>query len=96
MAAEVRQLRALGGGRFRIESGPYHRRFLDGYYPMHVSLRVRLAGSGLRLEQVTPAATEGFEVSAPADEIAIDAWFEGRLVIGLEFSEAAGRSDQLE
>ncbi|HEY9199308.1 MAG TPA: hypothetical protein VIR60_08075, partial [Gammaproteobacteria bacterium] len=40
VAAQVKILRRLESGLYRISSGPYHRRFFDGYFPMRLSLEV--------------------------------------------------------
>jgi len=79
LEADSRALSANGDGSFRIDNGPFMRRFLDGYYPMQVSERILLAGSGLRFADIKPARQPGFEVEVSADTIRFDAWFEGRL-----------------
>jgi hypothetical protein len=77
--ADSRSLTAIGDGGFRIDNGPFMRRFLDGYYPMRVSVQILLAGSGLRFAGIKPERQPGFEVEFDAGEIRFDAWFEGRL-----------------
>lgn len=66
-------------GTYHVNSGPFMRRFLDGYYPMHVSMDVRLRTDRLRYLDITPAKQDGLEVSAGPHEVKFDAWFEGRL-----------------
>ncbi len=85
VAARVRILRSLANGNFRLQQGPYHRRFLDGYYPYRVSLELRFARAGLRLLRIEPPAQPGFSVVPTADGIEIDARFEGILTITAEF-----------
>jgi hypothetical protein len=82
--ARSRALTPHADGSFVLRNGPYLRRFLDGYYPMHVSLRVSL-DTPLELVETRPAAQPGFDVKANADEVFIDARFEGRLVTELRF-----------
>ena len=79
LEADSRAVKANGDGSFRIDNGPFMRRFLDGYYPMRVSARIRLADSGLRFAGIKPAHQPGFEVEVGADTVHFDAWFEGRL-----------------
>lgn len=68
-----------------LRNGPYMRRFLDGYYPMRVTMTVSLGDSDLRYESLTPAAQPGFTVRIGQDdhgrdEVGYDTWFEGRLI----------------
>lgn len=80
LEADSRALNVNGDGSFRIDNGPFMRRFLDGYYPMRVSERIQLADSGLRFAGIAPAHQPGFEVEVDAHSIRFDAWFEGRLL----------------
>jgi len=77
--ADSQALSANGDGSYRIDNGPFMRRFLDGYYPMRVTERILLAGSGLRFAGIEPARQPGFVVAVGDDAIRFDAWFEGRL-----------------
>lgn len=77
--AESLSLMPNDDGSFRLSSGPFMRRFLDGYYPMRVSGEIELGDSGLRFAGITPAHQAGFRVELTANTIRFDAWFEGRL-----------------
>lgn len=79
LAAETRALSSNGDGGYRIDNGPFMRRFLDGYYPMRVSQKIVLADSGLVFSGIRPALQPGFEVKVTNESIHFDAWFEGRL-----------------
>ncbi len=79
LEAESLVLTAGEDGNYRINNGPYMRRFLDGYYPMHVTVQVVLADSGLEFASIKPESQPGFSVENNANEIRIEAWFEGRL-----------------
>lgn len=85
--AQSRALQSLGDGMYRLRNGPYMRRFLDGYYPMRVALRVAYPGDRLRLVGQTPANQEGFHVDHTRDGLDVDATFEGRLVTCFDFCE---------
>lgn len=76
---ESRALSSDGTDRFSLANGPYLRRFLDGYYPMRVSMQVNLATPRLRFEDISPPPQPGFQVNVSADQVSYDAWFEGRL-----------------
>jgi hypothetical protein len=76
-------------GSYSLRNGPFMRRFLDGYYPMHVSMEVSYAGTGLQLASVSPVTQQGFQVWQKNDQIKYEAWFEGRLKTELRFYPAA-------
>ncbi len=90
VSAETRALRDNGDGSWTLASGPFMRRFLDGYYPMRVSMSVAYPKS-LRLVDMSPAAQPGFRVWHEAQTVRIDTWFEGQLRTEIRF-EAAARS----
>lgn len=88
LEADSRALRVNDDGSFRIENGPFMRRFLDGYYPMRVSEQILLADSGLRFSAIKPVQQPGFEVEVNVDTVHFDAWFEGRLRTEVELLPA--------
>jgi hypothetical protein len=61
------------------------RSFLDGYYPMHVSLEIVLPPGNWRLFGSRPARQPGFEVQYAAGTVTADAWFSGRLYTEFHF-----------
>lgn len=83
--AETRALAPEGAGGYVLRNGPYMRRFLDGYYPMRVTLTVRLATPALRFAHIEPAPQTGFDVTVGADEIRYETMFEGRLRTAIHF-----------
>ena len=87
--AVTRALHANDDGSFSLRSGPFMRRFLDGYYPMHVSMQVSFSGTGLHLASVSPASQQGFQVWKHPGQIGYEAWFEGRLKTELKFYPGA-------
>ena len=96
IGAESRALRYLGEGRYRLQNGPFLRRFLDGYYPMRVTLDVRYPESALRLAAWQPATEPGFDLAREPGRVTLDAAFEGRLYTCLDFTlpEIAGQAFQ--
>ncbi len=84
--ALTRALIANDDGSYSLRSGPFMRRFLDGYYPMHVSMQVLYTGTGLELTSVSPNAQKGFQVLKKPEQISYEAWFEGRLKTELRFN----------
>lgn len=85
VSADVRILHAAGDGRYVLRSGPFHRRFLDGYYPLHLDYRVAWPAGRLVLESVEPAEQPGLAVEQAPGTLHIDTLFEGRLTIRLLF-----------
>ena len=84
--AESRVLSIAEDGTVSVRNGPFMRRFLDGYYPMQVSMDVHYPCEALELASVTPPAQEGFDVTAGDCQVGLDALFEGRLHTVLEFA----------
>lgn len=72
-------------GHYFLVNGPFQRRFLDSYFPMHVSLSITYPHKQLRFTKIHPAKQRGFKVTSSQNKIDIDTWFEGKLVIGVEF-----------
>lgn len=84
--ARVNLLRAHDDS-YSLRTGPYHRKFLDGYYPFHVTLTVRYPGDILELDSIDPEAQTGFNISTQLGHLKIDSWFQGRLTIEISFSK---------
>jgi hypothetical protein len=83
--AESRALLKDTAEAYILRNGPYMRRFLDGYYPMRVTMTVSLGDSGLRFDSLAPAEQPGFSVRIGQDEVGYDTWFEGRLITAIRF-----------
>ena len=83
--AETRALSSDGEGIYSLANGPYMRRFLDGYYPMRVSMKVSIETPRIGFLDVEPRAQPGFAVSQHVNEVGYDAWFEGRLTTLIRF-----------
>ena len=86
ITAETRALKAEGDNTYTLSNGPYMRRFLDGYYPMLVSLRVRWEMPEFRFVSINPAPQSGFAFSQSANEVGYEALFEGELRTHIVFS----------
>jgi hypothetical protein len=76
-------LRILGDGLYVLENGPFMRRYLDGYFPMRVTVAVNWGDLGLSLADSEPQAQPGFEVTESPHGVTIEATFEGRLMTEL-------------
>ncbi len=86
--AETRALRADNDGGYSLANGPYMRRFLDGYYPMRVSMDVTLETGKLKFTDITPAPQPGFNFRQDGIQLGYDAHFEGRLRTLLRFTKS--------
>jgi hypothetical protein len=85
LSAQTRALNDSGSGYFTLNNGPYMRKFLDGYYPMHVSLKLEYPVKLLRVLDVSPSEQPGFRVSQNAGSIKIETFFEGELRTLVQF-----------
>ncbi|MCU0810753.1 MAG: hypothetical protein MUE59_06910 [Thiobacillaceae bacterium] len=87
LSAETRALRNGGSGFYMLHNGPYMRKFLDGYYPMRVSIDVAYPEALLALVDITPAAQPGLKVIEAPGAISVDAVFEGELRTLIQFQQ---------
>ena len=84
--AEVQVLKTDGEDNYSLQSGPFHRRFLDGYYPVQLDYRIHWPADRLQLESVHPNRQEGFSIREQPGELSINTLFEGKLTIKIRFS----------
>jgi hypothetical protein len=85
LKAESRALHRQDDGRFILRNGPYMRRFLDGYYPMRLTVTIDYPQDILKLKSVTPDSPQRLKHEAKQGKIQWDAWFQGRLFTEFEF-----------
>ena len=85
LSALTRALRNTGNGYFNLNSGPYMRKFLDGYYPMRVTLEIEYPAQMLKLIDIAPPAQPGFTLEERPGAIRMDAVFEGELQTLVQF-----------
>lgn len=72
-------------GSYSLHNGPFMRRFLDGYYPMHVTVDIRLPEDYLSFERITPSPQHGLHLQQQDNRVRMDAWFEGQLFTEIRF-----------
>lgn len=84
--AEAQILYPQADGRFLLRNGPFHRSFLDGYFPLHVSVGVQFPSALLQYLDTSPQAQPGFRVDVKGEHVDIDSWFVGKLTIEVLFS----------
>lgn len=87
LQARTRALRIQDDGTFLLVNGPYMRKFLDGYYPMRVSMQIEYPADLLKVSTITPAVQPGFAVQQRDGEVDFEAIFEGELRTAIQFEE---------
>lgn len=87
LSAQTRALRNTGNGYFNLTNGPYMRKFLDGYYPMRVTLEIDYPPRTLHLIDIAPQAQAGFTLDTRSGVIRVDAVFEGELLTLIQFEK---------
>lgn len=85
--AEVRALHTNFDGTYSMRNGPFLRKYLDGYYPMRVTMDVDLPADQLSFEAIMPPAQDGFQVTHSANHMKIDALFVGELSVEVYFDD---------
>lgn len=90
--AETRSFVYNEDGTFSLHSGPFMRRFLDGYYPMQVTLDVSVDSKRLRFYRMTPEKQAGFSIRHSEKSVHFDALFEGRLSTEIMFHDLVGEN----
>lgn len=75
---ETRALHDLRMQIFELRNGPFMRRFLDGYFPLQLSLQIEHPRS-LELVDSTPEDQPGCSVRLTAGLVSVEAMFEGEL-----------------
>jgi len=88
--AETRSFVYNDDGTFSLHSGPFMRRFLDGYYPMQVTLDVSVDSERLRFYRMTPEKQTGFSIRHDEKSVHFVALFEGRLSTEIIFHDLVG------
>jgi hypothetical protein len=85
LEAQTRALKNVGNGYFNLANGPFMRKFLDGYYPMRVSMDIDYPAVLLKLVDISPMQQTGFDIRLEPGHIRLEALFEGELRTLLQF-----------
>lgn len=95
-SAEVNILRHTDKDVYLLLAGPFKRKFLDGYYPMHVRITMYYPATHLVLHEMFPRPTPGFAVTQERGLIKIDTHFSGELYLAMSFKKYRTSSDKQE
>jgi hypothetical protein len=90
LTAQSRALHSMGDGVYQLRNGPYMRRFLDGYYPMQLSLEVRYPSADLQFQGQRPLPAGRVEQKASEGFIKWRGWFSGKLSTEIDFKVIDG------
>lgn len=85
LQARTRALYIKNDGSYCLRNGPFMRRFLDGYFPIRVSMDVYYQGTGLKLVNTSPVEQKGFSIWQKPEQLGFDTIFEGRLKTEFSF-----------
>lgn len=85
LSVQTRALRNTGNGYYNLYGGPYMRKFLDGYYPMRVTLEMEYPLQLLKPIDISPSEQPGFKHRASPGSIRLEAVFEGELTTLIQF-----------
>ena len=88
LVAESHTITISPRGIYTMQNGPFMRKFLDGYFPMQVSLEVKFPDS-LEYLGINPPEQPGFHIIRKRNSIKFNAWFEGRLITQIYFRKRA-------
>jgi len=75
---ETKALHSLGVQIFELQNGPFMRRFLDGYYPLRLSIHIEYPPH-LELVDYAPENQPGCAVTSAPGHVGVEALFEGEL-----------------
>jgi len=78
VAAQVRLLRREGE-EYVLRNGPFQRRFLDGYFPLRLTLELAYPAERLEVVDIEPQPQPGFQARQSAGRLTLEALFAGRL-----------------
>jgi len=85
VSADVRIFYQNKDSSFSLVNGPYHRRFLDGFYPYHVTLDIHYPSDKLLFIDSKPAKQKGFVINQFDNRLDINTFFEGILNTEIRF-----------
>ena len=85
IVAEVQIMRRSDDDHYLINNGPFHLRFLDGYYPLRLTLAISYPENSLITTGVTPEPQPGVTVEEEPGKIVLDTRFEGMLYTEFRF-----------
>ncbi len=88
ISADIQVVNQINDSSYEIKQGPFHRKFLDGYYPYHVTLEINYPEGLLNLQYIDPPGKNYQQLKDSPGRLLLDTWFEGILKIRIQFNAA--------
>ena len=85
VSTEVRIFYKNKDGSYRLVNGPFHRKFLDSYFPFHLTLKINYPSTQLKFISSKPKPQFGFVVKQLDNTLLIDSYFTGKLYTEINF-----------
>ncbi len=85
ISAEIKIFYQNKKGRFSLVNGPFHRKFLDSYFPYKVTLDIDYPSSKIQFVKSVPASQKGFHIEQKQNNLFIESLFVGKLNTKFEF-----------
>ena len=83
--AEVRIFYKNPDDSYRLVNGPYHRQFLDSFFPYHLTMNIYYPSSQLEFISSKPKRQAGFIINKNPNALSFDCYFTGKLYTELKF-----------
>jgi len=85
VSADVRIFYKKKDGSYQLINGPFHRQFLDSYFPFHLTLKINYPSALLKFISSKPKPQFGFVVKHIDNTLLIDSYFTGKLYTEITF-----------
>jgi len=85
VSADVRIFYKKKDGSYQLINGPFHRQFLDSYFPFHLTLKINYPSARLKFISSKPKPQFGFVVKLSDNMLLIDSYFTGKLYTEITF-----------
>jgi len=84
---ETKALWENSGNTYALKTGPYQRRFLDGYFPVKLIVEIDYPENLLDYINISPDLQSGLSVKRNTGSVKVDALFEGKLNLVINFDK---------
>ena len=79
VSAEIKIFYQNKDGSYRLVNGPFHRKFLDSYFPYKVTLDIKYPSGMMQFVKSIPVSQIGFHIDKKKDNLYIESIFVGKL-----------------
>lgn len=87
ISVELKAVYPRQEGGYQVRMGPFMRRFLDGFYPLGVNLKVDFPCQSLHVHSILPEAQPGVRIQHQACSVNVHTWFKGQLILIVNLDE---------